>query len=214
MLTIRKVLLVLSALLLSGERARRSRPVRQTPPPVPRPRKRRSPAAVSGAWSIRLMFCPAWFRRPRAISAGRRKNPTYEEVSSEAAPGTRRPCRWSTTRRRSLTKNCSTCVLAQHRSDGQRLNQQFCDHGSQYRTGIFYYDDEQKRLAEASKTTLDRNKPFKDPIVTEITRAAEFYPAEDYHQDFYIKNPLRYKYYRSGCGRDARLQQLWGKAPE
>lgn len=93
-------------------------------------------------------------------------------------------------------------------------NAQFCDHGSQYRSGIFYHDDTQRKLAEASKTTLDKTKPFKQPIVTEITRASEFYAAEDYHQDYYQKNPVRYKLYRNGCGRDARLKELWGKAPE
>jgi peptide-methionine (S)-S-oxide reductase len=90
---------------------------------------------------------------------------------------------------------------------------QFCDRGSQYRTGIFYYTDEQKRLAEASKAALAKSKPFKEPIVTEITMATTFYPAEDYHQDYYLKNPVRYKFYRTGCGRDARLKMLWGKAP-
>jgi peptide-methionine (S)-S-oxide reductase len=90
---------------------------------------------------------------------------------------------------------------------------QFCDRGSQYRTGIFYYTDEQKRLAEASKAALAKSKPFKEPLVTEITMATTFYPAEDYHQDYYIKNPVRYKFYRTGCGRDARLKALWGKAP-
>jgi len=86
-----------------------------------------------------------------------------------------------------------------------------CDVGSQYRTGIFYHDDEQRRLAEASKAALEKSKPFKAPIVTEITRAGEFYPAEEYHQDYYLKNPVRYKFYRTGCGRDARLEELWGK---
>jgi peptide-methionine (S)-S-oxide reductase len=89
---------------------------------------------------------------------------------------------------------------------------QFCDHGSQYRTAIFFHDDEQKKLAEASKAALMKSKPFKGEIVTEITKAPEFYPAEGYHQDFYLKNPVRYKFYKSGCGREARLQQLWGKS--
>ncbi|MBI4205718.1 MAG: peptide-methionine (S)-S-oxide reductase [Betaproteobacteria bacterium] len=71
-------------------------------------------------------------------------------------------------------------------------------------------DEEQKRLAEASKAALLKNKPFKSEIVTEITRAAEFYAAEDYHQDYYQKNPVRYKFYKTGCGRAARLKQLWG----
>ena len=91
-------------------------------------------------------------------------------------------------------------------------DQQFCDVGSQYRTGIFVHDEEQKRLAEASKAALEKSKPFKAPLVTPVQAAGEFWPAEDYHQDYYKKNPVRYKYYRTGCGRDDRLKQLWGKA--
>jgi len=93
-------------------------------------------------------------------------------------------------------------------------NAQFCDHGSQYRSGVFFHDEAQRKAAEASKVALDKSKPFKQPIVTEITKAGEFYRAEDYHQDYYQKNPVRYKLYRNGCGRDARLKELWGKAPE
>jgi len=91
-------------------------------------------------------------------------------------------------------------------------NAQFCDRGSQYRSAIFYHDAEQKRLAESSKSALEKSGRFKDKIVTQIAEATKFYAAEAYHQDYYIKNPVRYKYYRSGCGRDRRLKQLWGKA--
>lgn len=87
---------------------------------------------------------------------------------------------------------------------------QFCDIGPQYRSAIFYQNPEQKLLAEASKQALETSGRFDQPIVTEILPATEFYPAEDYHQDYYLKNPLRYNYYRSNCGRDDRLQQLWG----
>jgi peptide-methionine (S)-S-oxide reductase len=92
--------------------------------------------------------------------------------------------------------------------DPLTANAQFCDSGSQYRSAIFYHDSTQKTLAEASKKRVQSR--FKQPIVTEIVRAAEFYPAEDYHQDYYKKNPVRYKLYRYGCGRDKRLQELWG----
>jgi peptide-methionine (S)-S-oxide reductase len=88
---------------------------------------------------------------------------------------------------------------------------QFCDFGTQYRTAIFYLDDEQKRLAEASKAELEKSGRFKRPIVTEIVKAGPFYPAETYHQDYYKKNPVRYNFYRFNCGRDARLDELWGK---
>jgi len=91
-------------------------------------------------------------------------------------------------------------------------DRQFCDEGSQYRTAIFAHDDAQLKAAEASKAALEKSKPFKDPLVTPVVMAGEFWPAEDYHQDYYVKNPVRYGYYRTGCGRDARLKQLWGDA--
>ena len=91
-------------------------------------------------------------------------------------------------------------------------DRQFCDVGSQYRTAIFVHTDDQRRAAESSKAALDKAKPFKEPIVTPIVAATEFWPAEEYHQDYYRKNPVRYTYYRTGCGRDARLKQLWGSA--
>ena len=97
-----------------------------------------------------------------------------------------------------------------HSIDPTVKDRQFCDVGSQYRSAIFYLDDEQKRLAEESKAQIERSKPFKAPIVTEIVKAGKFWPAEEYHQDYYKKNPLRYHFYREGCGRDARLKQLWG----
>ena len=144
-------------------------------------------------------------------TGGQKKNPTYEEVSAgrtghaEALEIVYDPKKVSYQKLLDVFwRNIDPTVK----------DQQFCDVGSQYRTGIFYHDDEQKRLAEASKAALEKNKPFKGPIVTEITRAAEFYPAEEYHQDYYLKNPVRYKFYRNGCGRDARLKQLWGAAPE
>jgi len=89
-------------------------------------------------------------------------------------------------------------------------DQQFCDRGSQYRSGIFYHDARQKQLAEESLQNINKNKPFDQPVVTEISTATTFYPAEEYHQDYYLKNPLRYKYYRFACGRDSRLEELWG----
>lgn len=89
-------------------------------------------------------------------------------------------------------------------------NGQFCDHGPQYRSAIFYNNPEQKREAEASKAKLEASHRFSQPVVTEILPATEFYPAEEYHQDYYLKNPIRYKYYRSNCGRDARLAEVWG----
>lgn len=94
--------------------------------------------------------------------------------------------------------------------DPTTRDQQFCDHGSPYRTAIFANDAEQLRIALASRAELEKNKPFSAPVVTEVALAGPFYAAEEYHQDYYQKNPLRYKYYRASCGRDARLKELWG----
>ena len=90
-------------------------------------------------------------------------------------------------------------------------NRQFCDGGSQYRSAVFYHDAEQERLARESKARLDGSGRFQDPVVTEIGPAEMFYAAEEYHQDYYLKNPLRYRFYRFGCGRDKRLGELWGE---
>jgi len=88
---------------------------------------------------------------------------------------------------------------------------QFCDRGNQYRTAVFYHDEEQLRLAEQSKAAFERSGRFSRSVATEIVPLnGNFYSAEEYHQDYYIKNPLRYKYYRTACGRDRRLEQLWG----
>ncbi|MEW5745092.1 MAG: peptide-methionine (S)-S-oxide reductase MsrA [Nitrospirota bacterium] len=93
-------------------------------------------------------------------------------------------------------------------------NRQFADVGSQYRTAIFYHTEEQKRLAEASKERLEQSARFTKPLVTEIVPASKFYPAEEYHQDYYKKNPFRYKLYLSGSGREDFLKMLWGKGPK
>ncbi len=101
-----------------------------------------------------------------------------------------------------------------HNIDPTVRDRQFCDSGHQYRSAIFYHNETQRQLAMKSRNALEKNKPFREPVVTEITRATEFYPAEEYHQHYYKKNPIRYKYYRSRCGRDARLKELWGNAAE
>ncbi len=87
---------------------------------------------------------------------------------------------------------------------------QFCDKGSQYRSAIFFGNEKEKELAEASKKQIAEK--LGQAVVTDILPASEFYPAEDYHQDYYEKNPLKYKFYRYGCGRDARLETVWGAA--
>lgn len=87
---------------------------------------------------------------------------------------------------------------------------QFCDFGESYRSGVFVHDETQRRLAEASKKRIEATKRFAEPVLTPITSAGPFWPAEEYHQDYYRKNPLRYRLYRAGCGRDSRLAELWG----
>ena len=97
--------------------------------------------------------------------------------------------------------------------DPTTKDSQFCDTGSPYRTAIFAVDGQQLAAARTSLAALEKSKPFKEPVVTEISLAGPFYAAEDYHQDYYKKNPVRYKYYRTSCGRDARITQLWGALP-
>jgi len=96
--------------------------------------------------------------------------------------------------------------------DPLTANRQFCDAGEQYRSAIFVHDDAQARAAEASRDALAKSGRLAGRIVTEIVPASAFYPAEDYHQDYYRKNPVRYKFYRYNCGRDERLRELWGNA--
>jgi peptide-methionine (S)-S-oxide reductase len=138
---------------------------------------------------------------------GKTKNPSYEQVSSGRSGHAEVVQIEYDPKRVSYEK----LLEAFWRNiDPTQPNAQFCDHGSQYRSAIFYHDEAQKRLAEASRTALVKSKPFNGEIVTEISKAAEFYPAEDYHQDYYKKNPVRYKFYKTGCGRAARLKELWG----
>ncbi|WP_339079746.1 peptide-methionine (S)-S-oxide reductase MsrA [Pseudomonas sp. TMP9] len=97
--------------------------------------------------------------------------------------------------------------------DPVTANAQFCDRGPQYRSAIFFSNAAEQQQAEASKDALQKSARLPAPVVTELLAASTFYPAEDYHQDYYLRNPLRYTYYRNGCGRDQRLEQLWGKKP-
>jgi peptide-methionine (S)-S-oxide reductase len=92
-------------------------------------------------------------------------------------------------------------------------NGQFCDKGSQYRSKIFAHNNEQRQMAETSKQELNQEKFTNTDIATEIEQAQTFYPAEEYHQDYYLKHPIRYNYYRTGCGRDKRLEEVWGSKP-
>jgi len=140
-------------------------------------------------------------------TGGRKVNPTYEEVSSGGTGHAEAVAVIFDPKKITYQKLLDVYWV---NVDPTVRNRQFCDSGTQYRTAIFYRDDEQRRAAEASRAALEKSRPFKEPIVTEIQMAGPFYPAEEYHQDYYQKNPVRYNLYRNGCGRDARLRQLWG----
>lgn len=160
-------------------------------------------------WCLEEAFdkVPGVISTTSGYMGGTKRNPTYREVSAGTTGHTEvvqvvyDPARVTYER-----------LLEQFwlNHDPTVLDRQFCDVGSQYRPTIFYHSAEQKRLAEASKARWETEKPFKEPILTPIVAAGEFWPAEDYHQDYYKKNPVRYKYYTQGCGRYARLEQLWG----
>src|SRR5262245_1162863 len=139
-------------------------------------------------------------------TGGRTVNPTYEQVShggtghAEAVEIVYDPAK---------VNYQKLLDVFWHNIDPLAKDRQFCDHGDQYRSAIFYHGEEQRALAEASKAQVV--KRFKQPIQTEIVAAGPFYKAEEYHQDYYKKNPIRYQFYRFNCGRDARLEELWGK---
>ncbi len=144
-------------------------------------------------------------------TGGYQKDPTYQEVSAGSTGHTESVQVVYDPKRVSYEK---LLKVFWRNIDPTVRDAQFCDHGQQYRTAMFYHDDKQRQLAQRSKEMLDKTKPFKEPVVTEITAASAFYAAEDYHQDFYKKNPVRYKFYRYNCGRDQRLEQLWGAADQ
>ena len=144
-------------------------------------------------------------------TGGTKANPTYEEVSAgdtghaEAVEILFDPAK--ITYRQLLDRFW-------HNVDPTTDGRQFCDRGPEYRSEIFYHSEEQKISAEESKREIERTKTFPEPIVTPIVAAGPFYRAEEYHQDYPKKNPIRYHAYRTGCRRDARLRELWGKTPE
>lgn len=175
-----------------------------------------APAATAKAtfaggcfWCVESDFdaVPGVISTTSGYIGGKVANPTYEQVAAkhtghaEAVEVVYDPARVSYAQ-----------LLARywHSIDPTTRDRQFCDVGSPYRTAIFTHDAAQMQAAQASRAALEKTKPFKEPIVTEIVAAGSFFPAEAYHQDYYKKNPLRYRYYRASCGRDARVKQLWG----
>ena len=151
---------------------------------------------------------PGVFAVTSGYIGGQVDNPTYDQVSAggtghaEAVEVVYDPSK--------ITYEKLLDIFWQNVDPFQK-DAQFCDHGSQYRSAIFYRGDEQKKAALASLRKLEEQPRFKGKIVTEIVPATKFYPAEEYHQDYYKKNPVHYKMYRLGCGRDARLKAIWGE---
>ena len=141
-------------------------------------------------------------------TGGQKLNPSYEEVSSGSTGHAESVQVLYDPRKISYARLLD---VFWHNVDPLEAGGQFCDRGTQYRSAIFYADAEQRRLAEASKKVLEKEPRFAGKIATQLVPATKFYPAEEYHQDFYKKNPARYQEYRQGCRRDARLKQLWGE---
>lgn len=141
-------------------------------------------------------------------TGGAQSNPTYEQVSggttghAESIEVVFDPAKVSYER---------LLEVFWRNVDPTTRDRQFCDRGNQYRPAIFYRDEAQKQLAEASRQRIEREKSFREPLAVEIVAASTFYPAEDYHQDFFKRNPIRYKFYKFNCGRAQRLEELWGK---
>ncbi|MGQ3285389.1 peptide-methionine (S)-S-oxide reductase MsrA [Bosea sp. (in: a-proteobacteria)] len=174
-----------------------------------------APATATAIFAGGCFWCmePPFDALPGVISttsgytSGHTVDPTYKEVSAgktghtEAVKIVYDPAKVSYSK---------LLQVFWRNHDPLTANAQFCDRGSQYRAGIYYGSDQEKAQAEASKAELEKSGRFKSRITTEIVAQTTFYPAEDYHQDYYLNNPIRYKIYRGGCGRDSRLRELWG----
>jgi len=201
---------ILLALLALGGLAGPFASAAQAPAGPPPPGLAVATFAGGCFWCMEPPFdeLPGVISTTSGYTGGQKKNPTYEEVSAGGTGHTESvevvfdPAK--------VTYQQLLDVFWKN-IDPTTPDRQFCDVGSQYRSAIFYHSDEQKRLAMASKKTIDDSGRFKQPVVTEIVPAAPFYHAEEYHQDYYKKNPIRFKYYKFGCGRAKRLEQLWGK---
>jgi methionine-S-sulfoxide reductase len=179
----------------------------QAPKPEPAP----AVATFAGGcfWCVEEAFekVPGVIRAVSGYTGGKVANPSYEQVMSKA-----------TGHAESVQVTYDPAKVSYQQLvdwfwrniDPVDAKGQFCDKGSPYRSAIYYHDEEQRKIAEASKEAHKASGRFKEPIATEITAAGPFYVAEGYHQDYYKKNPARYQYYKYGCGRAQRLEQIWG----
>jgi peptide-methionine (S)-S-oxide reductase len=185
----------------------------ETPAGTPAPEERAVAIFAGGCfWCMEPPFdrLPGVLSTTSGYTGGSVVKPSYEQVSS------------GTTGHREAVqveydpKRMSYAQLLEvfwHNIDPTDAGGQFCDRGEQYTSAIFASGEEQVALANASKEKLAASHVLAKPVVTQVLPAGPFYPAEDYHQDYYVKNPLRYKFYRTGCGRDNVLEQVWGSAP-
>jgi peptide-methionine (S)-S-oxide reductase len=188
-----------------------SRDARAAAAPVPTAGQQVATFAGGCFWSMQKAFdgVTGIVSTTAGYSGGTKADPSYENVETgntghaESVQLIYDPARISYER---------VLDIYWHHIDPLTPNAAFCDHGPQYRSIIFYGDAEQQRLAESSKRALDQSHRFRTPIVTAIQPATKFYPAEEYHQMFYKKNPARYAAYRIGCGRDERIRELWGES--
>ncbi len=204
---------LLAGLSLVGRTAGAQAPSSPTAATPAAPGAKTETATFAGGcfWCVEADFdkVPGVISTTSGYTGGKVANPTYEQVSAdrtghaEAVQIVFDPARVSYEQ---LVEKFWRTI------DPTVRDRQFCDAGTPYRTAIFANSDAQLAAARASLAALEKSKPFKEPIVTPVERAGAFYPAEEYHQDYYKKNPVRYSYYRTSCGRDARLKQLWGSA--
>ena len=160
-------------------------------------------------WCVESDFdkVPGVLSTTSGYAGGRTANPTYEQVGhtdTGHAESVRVEFDPSKVSYRELVDHFW------HTIDPTTKDRQFCDAGHSYRSALFPQNAEQLKDAQASKAEIEKTKPFKQPIVTEIVSDQKFWPGEDYHQDYYQKNPVRYNFYRYRCGRDERLKELWG----
>ncbi|HXN86778.1 MAG TPA: peptide-methionine (S)-S-oxide reductase MsrA [Candidatus Binataceae bacterium] len=162
-------------------------------------------------WCMQYAFdhVPGVVATTVGYTGGTKNNPTYEEVGSgttghsESIEVTFDP---------SKTSYRKLLDVFWHNVDPTTHDREFCDVGNEYNAIIFFHDADQEREARESEAEIEKTKPFKDPIVAQIVPASTFYPAEEYHQKYYLKNPVRYKFYHYNCGRAQRLRELWGAA--
>jgi peptide-methionine (S)-S-oxide reductase len=179
---------------------------------APAPAQERAKATFAGGcfWCMEPPFdkLDGVISTTSGYTGGQKKDPTYEEVSAGTTGHTEAVEVVYDPRKVTYAK---LLEIFWRNIDPTTADRQFCDVGSQYRAAIFYHDDTQRRLAEQSKQAVAQR--LRRPVVTEVQPAAPFYVAEDYHQDYYKKNPVRYRFYRTGCGRDQRLDAIWGKDP-